>query len=406
MNFTRRNLLKTIFATSLISGAMMTGALAQNTDGVVRIGYAISMTGPNSGGALTTTVPNYQLWVHELNKKGGLLIGDKRVPVEVIEYDDRSSSEEAVRAVERLITQDKVDILLAPWGTAITLAVGPLFDRHGYPLITATGINDRVPELSKRWPRSFWLSGTAFSWAEPVIDQMVKAREAGHIGDEVAMISVADGFGIDLSKAARTALADAGFKLTYDRSYPVGTQDFSSTLAEVNDAKAFIAFSYPPDTIAITEQAQLHDFNPSVMYVGIGGAFPMFRERFGDSANQLLTHGGLNPNSESTKEYIALHKEVTGKEPDSAGSIVTYAGLQALEQAIERVGSLNGDDIAKEMKSGTFNTVLGEIELQDQTMSNIFKVGQMQDGFLVGLGPSDATGAGELIAPKAPWPAK
>lgn len=114
MKFTRRNLLKTIVATGLLAGTISSAALAQSADGVVRIGYAVSMTGPNSGGALTTTLPNYKLWVHELNEKGGLLVGDKRYPVEVIEYDDRSSSEEAVRAVERLITQDKVDILLAP----------------------------------------------------------------------------------------------------------------------------------------------------------------------------------------------------------------------------------------------------------------------------------------------------
>lgn len=406
MKLNRRNILVSMMAIGLAAGTFTAPVVAQNADGVVRIGYAVSMTGPNSGGALTTTLPNYQLWVHQLKEKGGLLIGDKRYPIEVIEYDDRSSSEEAVRAVERLITQDKVDILLSPWGTALNLAVGPLFDRYGYPLITATGITDRVPDLSKRWPRSFWLSGTAISWAQPVVDQLIKAREAGHIGDEVAMISVADGFGIDLSKAARSAFDQAGFKLTYDRSYPVGTQDFSSILAEVRDAKAFVAFSYPPDTIAITEQAQLHNFNPNMMYVGIGGAFPMFKERFGDSVNQLLTHGGLNPESASTQDYIALHKSVTGRDPDFAGSIVTYAGLQSLEKAIERVGSLNGDDIAKEMKSGTFDTVLGEISLRDQTMSNIFKVGQMQDGFLVGLGPSDAEGAGKLIAPKAAWPTK
>ena len=67
----------------------------------LRIGYAVSKTGPNAGGTAVSITPNYQLWVRNLNAAGGVRLGDRRVPVEVVEYDDRSSSEDAVRAVER-----------------------------------------------------------------------------------------------------------------------------------------------------------------------------------------------------------------------------------------------------------------------------------------------------------------
>ena len=60
----------------------------------------------------------------EVNAAGGLKLGDKRVPIEVVQYDDRSSAEEAAKALERLITQDKVDFILPPWGTGLNLAVG------------------------------------------------------------------------------------------------------------------------------------------------------------------------------------------------------------------------------------------------------------------------------------------
>lgn len=406
MTITRRTALASMAGIGLIRGLGINPAAAQDASTPVKIGYAISLTGPNAGGALTTILPNYHLWVHELREKGGLQVGDVLRPVEVIEYDDRSNSEEAVRAVERLINQDQVDILLAPWGTALNLAVGPLFHRHGYIHSTPTAITDRAPELIQRWPRAFMLSGTAASWAEPVVELLAEARAAGHIDNDVAMVSVADAFGIDLAAAARTAFAAQGFNLTYDRTYPVGTQDFSSILAEVRDTKAFVAFSYPPDTIAITDNAQLHGFNPAMMYVGIGGAFPMFTDRFGSSVDTLLTHGGLNMADERTQAYIARHVEVTGRRPDSAGSIVMYAALEAMEQAIARTGSLDGDTVAAEMKSGTFDTVLGEISLASQMMPNIFKAGQIRDGYVVGLGPSDVPGRGEFIMPKAPWPAR
>ncbi|MCC5971595.1 MAG: amino acid ABC transporter substrate-binding protein [Pararhodobacter sp.] len=372
----------------------------------VKIGYAISLTGPNAGGAGTTILPNYHLWVHEMREKGGILVNGERHPIEVIEYDDRSNSEEAVRAVERLINQDGVDILLAPWGTAMNLAVGPLFDRNGFIQATSTAITDRAPDLIQRWPGFFPLSGTAASWATPVVELMNEAREAGHIDDDVAMISVADAFGIDLAGAARRAFGEYGFNLVYDRTYPVGTQDFSSILAEIRNVKAFASFSYPPDTVAITDNAQLHDFNPNVMYVGIGGAFPMFTDRFGESVDTVLTHGGLNMADERTRDYLARHEEVTGRRADSAGSIVMYAALQAMEQAIERTGTLDNSVIAEEMKTGTFDTALGEISLASQMMPDIFKVGQIRDGYVVGLGPQDVPGRGEFIMPKQPWPAR
>jgi branched-chain amino acid transport system substrate-binding protein len=92
----------------------------------IRIGYAISLTGPNAPGAGITVLPNYRLWVKEVNAAGGIMLKSvgKRVPIEVIEYDDHSNVDDAVAAVERLISQDKVDFILSPWGTGLNLAVG------------------------------------------------------------------------------------------------------------------------------------------------------------------------------------------------------------------------------------------------------------------------------------------
>lgn len=87
----------------------------------VKIGYAVSKSGANATGAGITTIPNYKLWVKEVNDAGGLTLPDgSRLPIEVVEYDDRSSAEDAVRSTERLASQDKVDFLLPPWGPGLT----------------------------------------------------------------------------------------------------------------------------------------------------------------------------------------------------------------------------------------------------------------------------------------------
>ena len=126
-----------------------------------RSATSISKTGPYAGGAAVTTIPNYELWVKEVNAAGGIKLGDKRVPIEVVEYDDRSNAEETIKALERLVNQDKVDFILPPWGTGLNLAVGPTLNKDGYPHLAATAVTDHAPELAKRWPNSFWLLGTS-----------------------------------------------------------------------------------------------------------------------------------------------------------------------------------------------------------------------------------------------------
>jgi branched-chain amino acid transport system substrate-binding protein len=376
----------------------------------VKIGYAISRTGPAAGGAAVTTIPNYELWVKEVNAAGGLKLGDKRVPIEVVQYDDRSSAEEAAKALERLITQDKVDFILPPWGTGLNLAVGPILNKAGYPHIASTAVTDRAPELAKRWPNSFWLLGTSADAAKTLVELLVKLRTEGKIGDTVAMASIADGFGIDLSGAARPALTAAKFKLAYDKTYPVGTQDLSPIINEVKalNPDVFIAFSYPPDTIAITEQSRISGFNPKIFYTGVGTAFPLFKQKFGANAEGVMGIGGWNGDSPAIKDYLARHKAsaANGAEPDRWASAVTYAGLQMLQQAIERVGKVDRAAVIKDLQSGTFDTVIGKVKLENNMPTKYWWVGQWQDGEFYGVGPSGNEGARAPVVPKPAWKAQ
>lgn len=384
----------------------LTGTAQAQTS--VKIGYAISRTGPGAGGVAVTTLPNYEMWVKEVNAAGGLKLGDKRVPIEVVEYDDRSSAEEAARALERLITQDKVDFILPPWGTGLNLAIGPILNKAGYPHLAATAVTDRAPELAKRWPNSFWLLGTSAGAANTLVELLVKLRGEGKIGDTVAMVSIADGFGIDLSGAARPALTKARFKLVYDKSYPVGTQDLSPIINDVKglNPDVFIAFSYPPDTLGITEQSRIAGFNPKIFYTGVGTAFPLFKQKFGANAEGVMGIGGWSGDSPAIKDYLARHKaSAKGAEPDRWASAVTYASLQMLQQAIERVGKIDRAAVIKDLQTGTFDTVIGKVKMENNMPTRFWWVGQWQDGEFYGVGPSTNEGARAPILPKPAWKA-
>jgi branched-chain amino acid transport system substrate-binding protein len=313
-----------------------------------------------------------------------------------------------VRAVERLATQDKVDFILPPWGTANNLAVGPLFHRYGYPQLAGTSVTDRAADLAKRWPNSYWLLGTGGEYAEALASLLDKLRGEGKIGEKVAMASIADGFGIELASAGRAALTKHGFKLVYDETYPLGTQDLAPIVSKAKAASpdVFIAFSYPPDTIGISAQAQLIGFNPKVFYAGVGVAFPLYKERFKGAAEGVMSLGGIHAGNEAVKVYIARHKEATGREPDRWASLVTYASLQALQQAIEKAGSIDKAAVSKELSSGTFDTILGKFAFDKTTrkIPGFFTVGQWQNGEFVGLVPGDAPGAAQPVLPKPEWP--
>ncbi|WJJ94569.1 ABC transporter substrate-binding protein [Neopusillimonas aromaticivorans] len=86
-------------------------------------------------------------------------------------------------------------------------------------------------------------------------------------------------------------------------------------------------------------------------------------------------------------DYRARHKEMTGKDADYWGSQVTYASLQMLQQAIERVGKIDRAAIQKELQNGTFETILGPIKLENNQLRGIFTVGQWQNGVFQGLAP-------------------
>ena len=97
----------------------------------IRIGASLPQTGA-SAPLGQAQLRGYQLCVKHLNDKGGML-GRK---LELVVYDDGSNSATAVRLYEQLITQDKVDLVLGPYGSGITNAVADVTEKHKMPMVT------------------------------------------------------------------------------------------------------------------------------------------------------------------------------------------------------------------------------------------------------------------------------
>lgn len=392
MRIKRRTALK-LGAAAAASLAAPRLALASD---VVKIGAVAPKTGPLAGGAAVTQWPNIALWANQVNAKGGLSVDGGQRMVEVIEYDDQTNPGETIKAVQRLATQDNADFIVAPYGTGLNIAAAPLFDRYKYPHLAVSAITDQIEDLSSQFGGMFFLLGSTTAFVQGVVDVLKGMQADGSLsGNRVAMVNVADAFGIELAAAAKPLFAEAGFDIVYDTSYPLGTQDLSPVVkaAKAANPNAFVAWSYPPDTFGLTEQAIIEDLQVDAYYTAVATCFPAFGGRFGAAAEGILGAGGVNPDSEKFKAYAAAHMEVTGNAPDGWASATTYASLQVLEQAVAAVG-LDREGVIEHVKASTFDTVLGDMNFNANNFNEKFwTVGQWQDGVYQGVAETGREGA-------------
>ena len=162
---------------------------------------------------------------------------------------------------------------------------------------------------------------------------------------------------------------------------------------------AFIAWSYPPDTFALTEQAIVEGLEVGAFFTAVGTAFPAYQARFGDDAEGVLGIGGVHADGEAFQEYAARHEEVTGAKPDYWASAMVYSSFQVLEEAIREVGSLDNPAIIEFIKGHAFDTVIGVLDFNENNNNTAFwTVGQWQDGVFKGVASTGREGAVPVLA--------
>ena len=369
----------------------------------VKIGYTLSATGPYSVGAGITQGPNYTLWAEQVNARGGFLVkGEGRRPVEFISTDDRSEIETAVRFYEKLCTDDKVDLLLPPWGTAANFAVAPVANKYGYPLIGPTVTSMKLKELA--FPYFYAILQQPDAMMGAVVAFLKELRAQGKVS-KVAVVYVNDLFGIEMFNMASTLLKDSGLEVVESKSYPLGVKDLSPIIKGIKaqGADAFLGLTYPPDNILTTTQAKETDFNPSVFLTAVGTAFPFYRDRF-KGAEGVMGVAGWNPKVKfaGAREYFDAHVKKHQKEPDRWASAFAYASLQILERCVGEVG-LDRKRIKEMLDSTEFMTVAGPIKfVKGINVATPGMVGQWQKGEFEIVWPTNwATGTPGV--PKPGW---
>ena len=201
MKFSRRNWIAAALAA--IGVAAVPGvSVAQQ--GPVKIGIGISQTGTLGGGGKAALLA-LQMWVEDVNKKGGLL----NRKVELIAYDDQSNPATTPGIYTKLLDVDKVDLLIAPYGTVPTAPIMPLVKQRDLLLMGNFSFQVNHTVKHDKWFNNApW--GDATSWTEGFLQVGQKAG-----AKTIAFIAADQEFAQNLANGAKAVAKKTGLKTVY-----------------------------------------------------------------------------------------------------------------------------------------------------------------------------------------------
>jgi len=345
---------------SIVAGILFSAAaLAQQP---IKIGMSMPQTGGLGAGGQSALLA-LRMWVDDVNAKGGLL-GRK---VELIAYDDQTNPALTPGLYTKLLDVDKVDLLIAPYGTVPTAPIMPLVKQRGLLLMGnfSFGVNNVVKH-------DMWFNNapwnTASSWSDGFIEAGQKLG-----GKTIAFLAADNDFAQNLANGARELAKKAGLQTVYNQNYPPTTQDFSSLVRGIRAAKPDIVFvmSYPPDSVAIVRAVNEIGVGESVKIFGggmVGLQFTPIMTNLGSSLNGIVNYNSFVPGikypgiDDFLKRYAAKAAEA---KVDPLGFYLppfNYAIGQMLEQAITATKSLDHKRLADYLRKNEMKTVVGPIK--------------------------------------------
>ncbi|TET89943.1 MAG: branched-chain amino acid ABC transporter substrate-binding protein [Desulfobacteraceae bacterium] len=375
-------------------------ALAKDS---MTVGFSMSLTGKYAPGA-AGQMQSYQLWEETVNKQGGIYVKKygKKLPVKLVYYDDKSETGTAVRVYEKLITEDKVDVVLSPYGTAIHFAVAPMAERYKVPIVGSTAASVKFRDIKTRY---FWFITSCL--ADRQMQALVDLLK--HLGvRSVAIIYAQELFPRENLQFLDPYVKEAGFNVLIRKDYPMGAKDLTTLLSQVKgkNPEAVIALCYPAGAFTITTQAQEVGLNPKFFFELVGPCVVVFGPKFGAATEGIATMGHWSPKGKwpGAKDFYDQYMAKFNKKPDYLNSVLAYTSCQILQQAIQKVGSFDWNKLRDYIANNEFQTINGPIKFTGtENMRTPSMILQWQKGEVEIIWP-EATATAKPLYPKPVWP--
>lgn len=197
----------------------------------------------------------------------------KRLPIELIEYDDKSDHGTLVKNLEKLILQEKVDFIFPPVGTSLLFAAAPVANKYKYLLFGAEGGALKLKEIIKGLPYFF----AVLNFSDTQMPALAEAYKQNGV-KSAAIIYIEDLHGIEYSGVVEEELKKRGIDIKMKKSIPLGIKDVSTLLKEAKalNVDAFVGITYPGETILATKQAIELGINFNAFHLNVGPCFVFY----------------------------------------------------------------------------------------------------------------------------------
>jgi len=405
---TRRDFLKVAAVGSAgIMSACSGVAPAKSKDKIV-VGMSRPLSGWNAVIGDSAFRPVYETFVAEVNADGGVYVEEygKKLPIELLIYDDKSDVGTMTRLTEKLIVEDKVDFLWPASGTAFLFAQAPIASKYNYVLITAEGGATSLKDMLPSMPYIF-VSLSFSDWYQvPVFADLLTEK-----GAKTAYVTyIADLHGIEYSGVAGIEFAKKGIDILGSKSLPPDIKDLSPVIkeAKATEADVFCCFAYPDQIMPAIGTSMELGYNPKCWIGGPGVNFGFFHTAFGPMVEGVTGWTSFSPKQSAAAKELA-DKLWAGKPEDVQdpwGHPLYWASLETWKQAVEKAGTLDQTKIRDILATEKFNTVLGETWYENGLLSkdcHTGEVGQWVNGVYEVVGPKENATA-EFVYPKPEWP--
>jgi branched-chain amino acid transport system substrate-binding protein len=348
----RKSFLYTALLLAVLSAA---ACMKKRDDSMIRIGEFGSMTGSEA----TFGISNHEglvLAIEEANAIGGV----KGKSIQVISVDDQGKPEEAVVGVTKLITQDKVHVVIGEVASSRSLAAAPLCQKNHVPMISPSSTNPKVTQVGDYIFRMCFIDPFQGQVMADFAIDTLKAKTAVVLRDQKSDYSMG------LADFFTKRFSEKGGKVLADQSYVSGDIDFKSQLTSLREKNADVVFvpGYYTEVGLIAKQARELGIRVPLLG-GDGWTSDKLYEIGGAALNGCFysNHYATDTTDPQGVEFVAKYKKRWNHAPDSLAVLAYDAGWCFVEAA-KHAKSLNGPDLREAIaQTKDFLGVTGKITL-------------------------------------------
>lgn len=344
-----RNLLLTLCTLAL---TLTSGAYAGET---IKIGTTQALTG-HYGEFGTEQLRGLQMWVADINARGSLL----GQPVELVYYDDASRSANAEEGVKKLIEQDKVDFLVGPYSSALTLRASAVAEKYNFPMVASAASADEI------WTRGY---KNIFGIDTPASSYLKGFSAAVDKGAKTIAVAYANTpFARDVAAGVRKRASEGGLRLVLEESYPPEQLDFDALAKRLGkaDADVVLGISYLDDSIAMVKAIRKANVKPKMLAFTVGPALREFGDRLGPDAEGVVgvVQWLRSVPLPGAQDFAYRYRKRYGHNP-GVHAAIGYSAGQVIEAAVRLAGTTDHDAVREQLRTMYFRSLLGKYNTDD-----------------------------------------